>query len=168
MDIQLINRSIVPLFASNISLLFALMSRNAMISQRIREMCKELASNECEEERSKSLSKQIVAFDERYASNKWAIVSVLTAVVLFMIGIFLSSGLFDFLRETDPVLIEEVFVPLSFLAFFLAISLTFWDFIRATETLEEEIRYSRKCHERRLRINKQSVDTAPLSRSPGN
>lgn len=140
----LIDQLLVPLIASNISLLFALMSRNAMVSQRIREACRELASDSCLRERGLCLTKQIAAFDARYASNKWAIVSVLVSVSSFMLAvIFSASG------------ILELFGAVSLVSFLMAVFLTLRDFVRATETLIMEIEYSRDRYERKL-INTQS------------
>jgi len=134
----LIDQLLTPLMASNISLLFALMSRNAMVSQRIREMCRELASDNCNRERGVCLVRQIDAFEKRYASNKWAIGAVLITVALFILALlFSSSG------------VMELLAVASLVSFFAAIFLTLRDFVRATETLDMEIAYSRNCHDRR-------------------
>lgn len=133
----IIDQLLVPFIASNISLLFALMSRNATISQRIREACRELWSEACFLERGACLSWQIEKFKRRYASNKLAIVFVLVAVASFVVAVIFAS-------------VMKAFAWISVGAFFLTVLLTLWDFIRATETLNSEIDFAHEWHNRRM------------------
>jgi hypothetical protein len=141
--IDIIDKLLTPFIASNISLLFALMSRNATISQRIREACRELISDTCPALRRDCLFRQIDDFAKRYTSNKWTIVSILVAVASFLLAIVLWKFLTPVMTATIFLrLIVILFIGLSMVTFFLAIILTLKDFIRATRTLNWEIDFA--------------------------
>ncbi|MEM8670384.1 MAG: DUF2721 domain-containing protein [Planctomycetota bacterium] len=139
---DLVDRLLFPLLASNISLLFALISRNGMVSQRIRELCKELADDSCSIERGNCLISQIAEFKNRYRLNKAAVSSALVAVPLLLIAAVSSSSE----GATD------VFGILSIIAFIGAIGMTLYDFVRATETLEKEVAYSSEKYGNRVKL----------------
>lgn len=138
MSKELIEKLLIPFVASNISLLFALMSRNAMVSQRIRDACRELASKDCSANRGQCLLNQIIAFQSRYASTKIAINCVLFAVATFITAtVFSNTGVLELLGSA------------SLISSFAAVILTFRDYWRATETLDMEIDFAKSVHNTR-------------------